>query len=81
MHSCRTRWQCAAARYSEDIELVCVGDRLEGPIMKALIRVLRPVLGKGKVIGLGSAAIGGPQRHQSISDPALHLQSAKRDRT
>jgi predicted nucleotidyltransferase component of viral defense system len=37
-----------AARYSEDIDLVVVGDRPEGHIRKALLRVLRPVLGKEK---------------------------------
>ncbi|MBU6438895.1 MAG: nucleotidyl transferase AbiEii/AbiGii toxin family protein [Betaproteobacteria bacterium] len=36
------------ARYSEDIDLVVVGDRPEEHIKKALIRVLRPVLGKEK---------------------------------
>lgn len=35
-----------AARYSEDIDLVAVGDRPENHIAKALTRVLRPVLGK-----------------------------------
>ena len=35
-----------AARYSEDIDLVAVGDRPEGHIRKALLRVLRPVLGR-----------------------------------
>jgi len=37
-----------AARYSEDIDLVAVGDRPESHIIKALTRVLRPVLGKEK---------------------------------
>ena len=37
-----------AARYSEDIDLVAVGDRPENHIRKALMRVLRPVLGKEK---------------------------------
>jgi predicted nucleotidyltransferase component of viral defense system len=37
-----------AARYSEDIDLVAVGIRPEGHIRKALMRVLRPVLGKEK---------------------------------
>ena len=37
-----------AARYSEDIDLVAVGDRPEGHIRKALLRVLRPVLGREK---------------------------------
>jgi predicted nucleotidyltransferase component of viral defense system len=37
-----------AARYSEDIDLVVVGKRPEGHIRKALMRVLRPVLGKEK---------------------------------
>lgn len=37
-----------AARYSEDIDLVAVGDRPEGHITKALTRVLRPLLGKEK---------------------------------
>jgi predicted nucleotidyltransferase component of viral defense system len=37
-----------AARYSEDIDLVVVGERPEGHIRKALIRVLRPVLGREK---------------------------------
>jgi predicted nucleotidyltransferase component of viral defense system len=37
-----------AARYSEDIDLVVVGDRPEGHIRKALLRVLRPVLGREK---------------------------------
>ncbi len=37
-----------AARYSEDIDLVAVGERPEGHIGKALLRVLRPVLGKEK---------------------------------
>jgi hypothetical protein len=36
------------SRYSEDIDLVVVGDRPEGHIRKALMRVLRPVLGKEK---------------------------------
>jgi predicted nucleotidyltransferase component of viral defense system len=35
-----------AARYSEDIDLVAVGDRPEGHIRKSLLRVLRPVLGR-----------------------------------
>jgi predicted nucleotidyltransferase component of viral defense system len=35
-----------AARYSEDIDLVAVGDRPEGHIRKALLRVLRLVLGR-----------------------------------
>jgi predicted nucleotidyltransferase component of viral defense system len=35
-----------AARYSEDIDLVVVGDRPEDHIRKALHRVLQPVLGK-----------------------------------
>jgi hypothetical protein len=34
-----------AARYSEDTDLVAVGDRPEGNIRKALLRVLRPVFG------------------------------------
>jgi hypothetical protein len=37
-----------AARYSEDIDLVAVGDRPEGHIRKALLRVLRPLLGREK---------------------------------
>jgi predicted nucleotidyltransferase component of viral defense system len=37
-----------ASRYSEDIDLVVVGERPEGHIRKALMRVLRPVLGKEK---------------------------------
>ncbi len=37
-----------AARYSQDIDLVAVGDRPEGHIRKALLRVLRPVLGREK---------------------------------
>jgi predicted nucleotidyltransferase component of viral defense system len=37
-----------AARYSEDIDLVVVGKRPEVHIRKALMRVLRPVLGKEK---------------------------------
>ena len=37
-----------AARYSEDIDLVAVGERPEGHIRKALMRVLRPVLGREK---------------------------------
>jgi predicted nucleotidyltransferase component of viral defense system len=37
-----------AARYSEDIDLVAVGERPENHIRKALMRVLRPVLGKEK---------------------------------
>ncbi|HLB50190.1 MAG TPA: nucleotidyl transferase AbiEii/AbiGii toxin family protein [Anaerolineales bacterium] len=37
-----------AARYSEDIDLVAVGDRPESHITKALTRALRPVLGKEK---------------------------------
>ena|SRR5437016_1008715 len=37
-----------AARYSEDIDLVAVGERPEGHIGKALLRGLRPVLGKEK---------------------------------
>jgi predicted nucleotidyltransferase component of viral defense system len=35
-----------AARYSEDIDLVAVGDRPEAHIRKALLRVLRSVLGR-----------------------------------
>jgi predicted nucleotidyltransferase component of viral defense system len=35
-----------AARYSEDIDLVAVGERPEEHIRKALMRVLRPILGK-----------------------------------
>jgi predicted nucleotidyltransferase component of viral defense system len=35
-----------AARYSEDIDIVVVGDRPEGHIRRALRRVLTPVLGK-----------------------------------
>jgi len=34
-----------ATRYSEDIDLVLVGDRPIGHIQKALVRVLRPLLG------------------------------------
>jgi predicted nucleotidyltransferase component of viral defense system len=37
-----------AARYSEDIDLVVVGERPEGHIRRALMRVLRPVLGREK---------------------------------
>ena len=37
-----------AARYSEDIDLVVVGKRPESHIRKALMRVLRPVLGREK---------------------------------
>jgi len=37
-----------ASRYSEDIDLVVVGERPEGHIRKTLMRVLRPVLGKEK---------------------------------
>lgn len=37
-----------ASRYSEDIDLVVVGDRPEEHIRKALNRVLRPILGKEK---------------------------------
>jgi predicted nucleotidyltransferase component of viral defense system len=39
------------ARYSEDIDLVIVGDRPEGHIKRALMRVLREVLGKEKSSG------------------------------
>lgn len=35
-----------AARYSEDIDLVVVGDRPEEHVRKALMRVLRPILGR-----------------------------------
>ncbi len=35
-----------AARYSEDIDLVAVGERPEEHIKKALMRVLRPIFGK-----------------------------------
>jgi predicted nucleotidyltransferase component of viral defense system len=35
-----------AARYSEDIDLVAVGKRPEEHIRKALMRVLRPILGR-----------------------------------
>lgn len=35
-----------AARYSEDIDLVAVGERPEQHIKKALMRVLRPIFGK-----------------------------------
>jgi len=35
-----------AARYSEDIDLVAVGERPEEHIRKALMRVLRPIFGK-----------------------------------
>ena len=35
-----------ASRYSEDIDLVLVGDRPAGHIKKALTRVLHPLLGK-----------------------------------
>lgn len=35
-----------AARYSEDIDLVVIGDRPDDHIKKALNRVLRPLLGK-----------------------------------
>lgn len=38
-----------AARYSEDIDLVLVGDRPEDHVRKALRRVLEPILGKPKV--------------------------------
>lgn len=34
-----------ASRYSEDIDLVLVGDRPPGHIKKALTRVLKPLLG------------------------------------
>lgn len=37
-----------AARYSEDIDLVVVGDRPEGHIEKGLVRVLEEVLGRPK---------------------------------
>lgn len=37
-----------AVRYSEDIDLVAVGERPESHIKRALMRVLRPVLGKEK---------------------------------
>src|SRR3989338_2564787 len=37
-----------AARYSEDIDLVVVGDRPESHVTKDLKRALRPVLGKEK---------------------------------
>jgi hypothetical protein len=37
-----------ASRYSEDIDLVVVGERPEAHIRKAIMRVLRPVLGKEK---------------------------------
>ncbi len=35
-----------AARYSQDIDLVVVGDRPEEHVRKALMRVLRPILGR-----------------------------------
>lgn len=35
-----------ASRYSEDIDLVCVGDRPQGHIRKALHRVIAPILGE-----------------------------------
>ena len=35
-----------AARYSEDIDLVVIGDRPQEHISRALVRVLTPVLGK-----------------------------------
>jgi predicted nucleotidyltransferase component of viral defense system len=38
-----------AARYSEDIDLVLVGDRPEDHIKKALRRVLEPILGKPSI--------------------------------
>jgi predicted nucleotidyltransferase component of viral defense system len=38
-----------AARYSEDIDLVLVGDRPEDHVKKALRRVLEPILGKPNI--------------------------------
>jgi hypothetical protein len=69
-----------ASRYSEDIDLVVVGERPEGHIRKALMRVLRPVLGTEKS-SAWATLLGRTQCRQTIPDPALHLQSAQRIRT
>jgi len=46
-----------ASRYSEDIDLVAVGNRPEGHISKAIRRVLADVLGKPKASAWGTLAL------------------------
>jgi len=46
-----------ASRYSEDIDLVAVGNRPEGHISKAIRRVLADVLGKPKASAWGTPAL------------------------
>lgn len=46
-----------ASRYSEDIDLVAVGDRPIGDIRKALLRVLRPLLGSPAVDVIADIAL------------------------
>ena len=66
------------SRYSEDIDLVVVGDRPERHIRKALMRVLRSILGKEKsaVWAPLNLAVRNALRPSRIF--ALHLQGAQR---
>ena len=66
-----------AARYSEDIDLVAVGERPEGHIRKAILRVLRPVLGR-EVLSLGLRSARRPECSETVEDLALHLQDPER---
>jgi len=74
-----------AVRYSEDIDLVAVGERPERHIQRALMRVLRPVLGKEKssawaLLRLAVRNAAKPSRIlrcvfkvQSVAEPAREL--------
>lgn len=74
-----------AVRYSEDIDLVAVGDRPEKHLQRALMRVLRPILGKEKssawaLLRLAVRNAAKPSRIlrcvfkvQSVAEPAREL--------
>src|ERR1700722_9896605 len=66
------------SRYSEDIDLVVVGDRPGGHIRKALMRVLRPVLGKEKS-SAWATVLRTAKRNVAVDDVVSAFQHYMRD--
>ncbi len=67
-----------ATRYSEDIDLVAVGERPEEHIRKALMRVLRPILGKEQSSVWMALKLAVRNAAKPLADPSLRLRGAER---
>lgn len=67
-----------AARYSEDIDLVAVGDRPPAHIRKALLRVLHPLLGDPPVNIVESVRLACGTRRARRSSSVSATSSGRR---